>query len=130
MSVNNVESVIRTVLDKLVGISCRELPKKSLAAELFSEMNLLSKAQVREAMLASDSNVLHMDGTKYNFKEVGSFQVSTSSGSYTLGIEDMCNGQAQTYMGEVKDLLTLMSELFSPTDYNEDKNNFFFLLKL
>ncbi|XP_065647103.1 uncharacterized protein LOC136076967 [Hydra vulgaris] len=45
VSVNNVESVIRTVLQKMVGISCGTLPKKSLAAEFFSEMNLLSKAQ-------------------------------------------------------------------------------------
>jgi hypothetical protein len=47
VSVNNVESVIRTVLQKMAGISSGSLPKKSLAAEFFSEMNLLSKAQVR-----------------------------------------------------------------------------------
>ena len=101
VSVNNVELVIRTVLQKMAAISCGKLPKKSLAAEFFSEMNLLSKAQVREAMLDSTNNVLHTDGTKYNFKEVGSFQVTTSSGSYIFGIEDMFSGEAQSYFSEI-----------------------------
>ncbi|XP_065673154.1 uncharacterized protein LOC136090437 [Hydra vulgaris] len=118
VSVNNVESVIRTVLQKMAGISCGTLPKKSLAAEFFSEMNLLSKAQVREAILNSTHNVLHTDGTKYNFREIGSFQVTTSSGSYTFGIEDMFSGEAQSYFGELKNLLTDMSQIFSPEKKN------------
>ncbi|XP_065671383.1 uncharacterized protein LOC136089337 [Hydra vulgaris] len=117
-SVNNVESVIRTVLQKMVGISCGALPKKSLAAEFFSEMNLLSKAQVREAILNSTNNVLHTDGTKYNFREVGSFQVTRSSGSYTFGIEDMFSEEAQSYFGELKNLLADMSQIFSPEKEN------------
>ena len=92
--------------------------KKYFAAEFFSEMNLLSKARVREAMLDSTNNVLHTDGTKYNFKEVGSFQVTASSGSYTYGIEDMFSGEAQSYFGEIKNLLTDMSKLFSPEKDN------------
>ncbi|XP_065647057.1 uncharacterized protein LOC136076955 [Hydra vulgaris] len=131
VSVNNVESVIRTVLQKMVGISCGALPKKSLAAEFFSEMNLLSKAQVREAMLNSTNNVLHTDGTKYNFREVGSFQVTTLSGSYTFGIEDMFSGEAQSYFGELKNLLTDMSQIFSPEkeNYEDDLKKLIFSFK-
>ncbi|XP_065673357.1 uncharacterized protein LOC136090527 [Hydra vulgaris] len=131
VSVNNVESVIRTVLQKMAGISCGTLPKKSLAAEFFSEMNLLSKAQVREAILNSTHNFLHTDGTKYNFREIGSFQVTTSSGSYTFGIEDMFSGEAQSYFGELKNLLTDMSQIFSPEKekYEDDLRKLIFSFK-
>nr|XP_047138638.1 uncharacterized protein LOC124805782 [Hydra vulgaris] len=131
VSVNNVESVIRTVLQKMAGISCGTLPRKSLASEFFSEMNLLAKAQVREAMLNSTNNVLHTDGTKYNFREVGSFQVTTSSGSYTFGIEDMFSGEAQSYFGELKNLLTDMSKIFSPDkeNYENDLRKLIFSFK-
>ncbi|XP_065649637.1 uncharacterized protein LOC136078250 [Hydra vulgaris] len=131
VSVNNVESVIRTVLQKMAGISCGALPKKSLAAEFFSEMNLLLKAQVREARLNSTNNVLHTDSTKYNFREVGSFQVTTSSGSYTFGIEYMFSGEAQSYFGELKNLFTDMSQIFSPEkeNYEDDLRKLIFSFK-
>ena len=128
VSVNNVESVIRTVLSKLAGTTCSKLPKKSLTAELFAEMNLLLKVQVREAILSSN-NVLHCDGTKYNFNEVGSFQVTTSSGSYTLGIEDIFSGEAQLYFGEIKSLLYSMSKLVVPENYESDVQKLFFSFK-
>nr|XP_047132169.1 uncharacterized protein LOC124811083 isoform X1 [Hydra vulgaris] len=115
----------------MAGISCGTLPKKSLASEFFSEMNLLAKAQVREAMLNSTNNVLHTDGTKYNFREVGSFQVTTSSGNYTFGIEDMFSGEAQSYFGELKNLLTDMSKVFSPDkeNYENDLRKLIFSFK-
>ena len=39
-----------------------------------------------------------LDGAKYNFEEIGGFQVSTGSGSYTLDLENMPSGEAQTYL--------------------------------
>ena len=47
---------------------------------------------------------------EYNFNEVGSYQVNTSSGAYTLGIEDMYSGEASSYYDTFKDLLMEMNE--------------------
>ena len=79
-------------------------------------------------MLNSTNNVLHTDGTKYNFSEVAGFQVTTSSGSYTFGIEDMFSGQAQSYSGKLKNLLTDMSQIISPEKENYD-DDLIFLFK-
>ena len=88
VSVENIKCVIETVVERLSGKSCDRLPKKSLAAE----MNLISRAQVGEAILNSNNNVLHLDGTKYNFNEVGSFKVPTSSGEYIESIFTCLHG--------------------------------------
>ena len=122
VSVENIECVIESVLERLFGKSCERLPRKSLAAEMLAEMNLISKTQVGEAMLNSSNNVLHLDGTKYNFNEVGSFQVSTSSGSYTMGIEDMFSGEAQSYFNEIEGIFTSMANLISPGDSQYEKH--------
>ena len=50
VSVNNCEDVIRTVLKRLTNKNCGRLPKKSLAAEMFVEMKIVSCQQVREAI--------------------------------------------------------------------------------
>ena len=52
--------------------------------------------QVFEEIEEGDQSILHIDGTKYNLEEISGFQVSTGSGSYTLGLENMRSGEAQT----------------------------------
>ena len=84
------------------------------------EANIISKMQVREAMLSAENNILHTDGTRYNFKEVGSFQVNTSEGAFTLGIEDMFSGEASSYFETFKGILTELSGLVVPDDQVDD----------
>ena len=78
------------------------------------EANIISKIQVRKAMLSAENIILHTDGTRYNFKEVGSFQVNTSEGAFTLGIEDMFSGEASSYFEILKGILTELSGLVVP----------------
>ena len=70
--------------------------------------------------MSSDNNVLRADGTKYIFKEVGSFQVSTSTSGYTLGIEHMFSGEAQSYFNETKSLLYSLSKFIALEDQIEE----------
>ena len=116
VSVKNCGDLIRIVLKKLANVDIDKLPKKSLAATMLVEMETLAKLQVREVLLSNDNNVLHCDGTKYNFEEVGGFQVSTASGSYTLGIENMHSGEATTYMNTLQYILKDMAELVVPEE--------------
>ena len=72
---------------------------------------------------------MHVDGTKYNFEEIGSYQVNTSSGSYTIAIEDMFSGEASSYFNTMKDIFTDMSKLVVPEgqeDGDVQKNLFTF----
>ena len=105
VSVENCGEIIKNVLEKLGGKRVGRLPKKSSAAEMMVEAQIISKMQVCDAMLASTNNVLHTDGTKCKFSEIGSYQVATDSGSYTLGIEEMLSGEASTYMETFRRLI-------------------------
>lgn len=49
-----------------------------------------------------DQNFTNICVTKYNSDEIGGFQVSTGSGSYTLGPKNMHSKQAQTYFDTYK----------------------------
>ena len=55
----------------------------------------------------------NIDGTRYNLNEVGSYQVNTSSGSYTLG---MYSGKASSCMSTLKDIFLDISRLVVPED--------------
>ena len=80
-------------------LSCIKYLKKVLQQQMLVEIEALSKMQVFEEIEKGDQNILPIDGTKYNFEETGGFQVSTGSGgSYTLGLENMRSGEAQTYL--------------------------------
>ena len=62
---------------------------------------------------------MHTDGTKCNFEEVGGFQLSTESGSFTLGIETMRSGEADSYFETFKHMLEAMSSLVAPEEHAE-----------
>ena len=70
--------------------------------------------QVFEEIEEGDQNILHIDATKYNLEEIGDFQVSTGSGSYILGLENMRSGEAQTYFHTFKNILEDMASLVVP----------------
>lgn len=53
------------------------------------EVKLISQMQAVQAMISSDCNTLHMDGTKKSGLEYGCVQVSTDSGQYNLGFSKL-----------------------------------------
>ena len=122
VSVENCEEIIKNVLEKLGGKKIGRLPKKSSAAEMMVEAQIVSKMQVHDTMLASTNNVLHTDGTKYKFSEIGSYQVATDSGAYTLGIEEVIFGEASTYMETFRRLLNEVTALGAAENGNTDEN--------
>ena len=85
------------------------------------ESHMLALMQAGEAIAESEPNVLHLDGTKLNFEEIGSFQVVTDSGAYTFGIEDMMSGEAQCYFETFRDILKEASALLASTQECERK---------
>ena len=59
---------------------------------MLAEMEILSKVHVHEGVMKGSTNILHTDGSKCEFNEIGRFQVSTRSGSFTFDIEPMQSG--------------------------------------
>ena len=82
-------TILKTVLKNIVNIDLNNVPQKSLGATMLVEIEAFSKMQVFEEIEKSDQNILHIDGTTYNFEEIGGFQVSTGFGSYSLGLGNM-----------------------------------------
>ena len=82
-------TILKTVLKNVVHIDLNNVPQKSLGATMLVETEAFSKMQVFDEIEKSDQNILHIDGTTYNFEEIGGFQVSTGFGSYSLGLGNM-----------------------------------------
>ena len=114
VSVDKCGDLFKVILKKVAQIDVDKVPRKCLAAKIFVEIETLSKIHVLEEPLNGQKNVLHTDGTKYNFEEVGGFQISTGSGSFTLGIEPMPSGEADSYFETFKHMLEDITSLVVP----------------
>ena len=79
-------AILKTIFKNMVNVDLDKVPQKSLAATMLVETEALSKMQVFEEIEKGDQNILLIDGKKYN---IGGFQVSTGSGSYSLGLGNM-----------------------------------------
>ena len=104
----------------MANIDLEMVPGKRLTAEMLAEMEILSKMHVHEEVMKGSTNILHTDGTKYKFNEIGGFEISTGSGLFTLGIEPMQSGEADTYFNTFKYLLDDVSSLVVPEDQVDD----------
>ena len=128
VNVGNCGDLLKKIL-KMANIDVDRVPGKSLTAEMLAKMEILSKVHVHEEVMKGSTNILHTDGTKYKFNEIGRFQVSTGSGSFTLGIEPMQSGEADTYFNTFKHLLEDMSSLVVPEDQVDDNVKKIFTFK-
>ena len=98
VSINNCESVIRSVLYHLAGIDIGRLPQKATAASLMVESETLAKMQGGLSILQCENNTLQIDGTRKAFNEYATHNVTTGDGqSLSLGISDMSTGEAKSY---------------------------------
>ena len=103
---------LKAIFKKMIYVDLDKVPQKSLAAAMLVEIEALSKMQVFEETEKGDQNILHIDGTKYNFEEIGGFQVRT--GSHKLGLESMHSRETQTYFDTFKNILEDMASLVIP----------------
>ena len=107
-------TTFKNYFKKKVNVDLDKVPQKSLAATMLVEIEALSKMQVFQETEKGDQNILHIHGTKYKFEEIGGFQVSTGSGSYTLDLENMRSVEAETCLDTSKNILEDMASLVIP----------------
>ncbi|VDI03297.1 Hypothetical predicted protein [Mytilus galloprovincialis] len=77
VGVNNVEKMVRTVFEKLGGLKVERLPKRTFSEIMLVEAKALAQMQAAEAMLTSECNTLHTDGTKRGGHEFGGVQAES-----------------------------------------------------
>ena len=110
---NNVEKIVREVLEKIAGLEVDRLPKATFAKYMYWEARGLAQIQLAQELLSSneqekvDENLtLHSDGTtKYGYF-YGTFDVTTAAGeSRILGLREMHEGSASTQLETLKEVL-------------------------
>ena len=70
---------------------------------MLAESLVVAQAQLAEKLVSFQYNTLHSDGTTKFGEHYGAIEVSTESGTYTVGIRNMLSGSAQnTYSGCVQ----------------------------
>ncbi|CAC5426130.1 unnamed protein product [Mytilus coruscus] len=111
VGVKNIENVIKTVLEKLGGLKVERLPKKTFAEYMMVEAKALAQIQAAEAMLNSNFNTLHTDGTKRMGREFGGLQVGTDSGQLSLGISELVSGNTESFLKMIDQILSDMGSL-------------------
>lgn len=69
------------------------------------EARTVSHVQLAEQMPGEQFTTLHTDGTTKFGHKYGSYQVSTETSCYTLGLADMQSGTAVQTLGVLKQVL-------------------------
>ena len=108
---NNVENIIKNVLEKIGGISTEHLrlPKKTFAKYMFLEARGMAQAHVAEELLdgwQSQDRTLYSDGTSKFGYAYATFDIQTSSGeSRVVGLRDVSGGTAEEQLKVMKEVL-------------------------
>lgn len=117
VGVNNVEKVVRTVLTTLSGLKVDRL--LTFSEIMLVEAKAIAQMQEAEAMLTSDFNTLHTDGTKRSGHGFGGVQIGTSADQYSLGINEIVRGDTVSFRDLIYSVLSDMAKLL---EKNHDIN--------
>ena len=106
VGVLNVESIIRSVLQHCAGFSIKELPQKATLVRILAEMKGITYYQLAEMLSKEENLTLHSDGTTKFGEHYYSFQISTPTTSYSLGLAEMSTGSASHVLETFQQVLS------------------------
>ncbi|KAI8509787.1 hypothetical protein Bbelb_122150 [Branchiostoma belcheri] len=102
---NNVEWIIRTVLQKLGGLKCGRLPKYSTAQTMFAEARRLSQMHVADVVSKSDNITVGTDGTTKKHDKFGSVSFFTQQGQLVAGVTEQLSGKTEHQVDMFKKIM-------------------------
>ena len=111
VGLRNIESIIRSVLNKVAQKSIGRLPSYALASQMLAESLVVAQAQLAEKLATSHCSTIHSDGTTKFGEHYGAVEVSTKSGTYTVGIRNMFSVSAQNTLDVFKEILEDIDEI-------------------
>ena len=105
VTTKQIEPVIRSVLKNIASFEIDELPKPSTLTGMLAEMKCIAYQQISEEVNQHDHLTLHSDGTSKFGEHYSSYQISTESSSYSLGLCEMLTGSADLTLHTLKQIL-------------------------
>ncbi len=107
VGVNNVRSVIESVLTNLVHKKADRLPKRTAVCQMMLECLTVAQAQLGEQLGSEDGEhyTLQTDGTTKHGHHFSTFDLATSEETYTLGLRHVFSGSAQTTLDTFREIL-------------------------
>jgi len=105
VSTQNVEKVIRSVLQHIARMNVENLPKPTTLIEMTAEMKGLLCQQLAEQLTRTEDLTLQNDGTSKFGQHYGGFQVSLPDSSYSLGLCEMLTGSADLILKSLQMIL-------------------------
>jgi hypothetical protein len=105
ISVSKIDFVIRSVLS-VVDIDIDFLPSKSTAANITSELGLVARQQLTEEMNNITDCTMLRDATTKKGHHFYTTQIKTSDKTLTLGVKEVSDGKAQTYVSGVNEVVS------------------------
>ena len=104
VGVNNVNNIITEVL-RLSGKRPSRLPSRTLLEQMVFEGRAMSLVHISDLASTTEASTLHYDGTTKFGRKYGGFQLTTSSGQYTLSINDLESGSAEHTLDLLKQVI-------------------------
>ena len=105
VSTKQIEPVIRSVLKNIASFEVDELPKPSTLTGMLAEMKCIAYQQISDEVNQHDYLTLHSDGTSKFGEHYSSYQISTESSAYSLGLCEMLTGSADLTLNTLKQIL-------------------------
>ncbi|XP_062597563.1 uncharacterized protein LOC134258988 [Saccostrea cucullata] len=104
----HIAPIIEAVL-KLFDINVKNLPSKSTAAVLSSEMGVVARNQLNETLLTCTNTTMHRDATTKKGKHFYGVKFNTGEKILTAGVREVCNGKSETYVNCTKEIINDLS---------------------
>ena len=105
VGIHQVDPIIRSVLLNIAGMEVEKLPKPATLVRMLTELKCLSYQQIADELQDCKNITLHSDGTSKFGQHYGSFQISTDTTAYSLGLSEMLTGSAQQTLDLLKQIL-------------------------
>lgn len=128
VSINRVNSVINTVLQKLAGTIPSHLPSHGVLCRILAEAKFIAQSQVCDAILTNsdimnDKGVcLHSDGTTKFHREYESFQVTLPDGqTMSIGMSEVSSQTADSVFNSFRQTLSECAQAMSSSDTESQK---------
>ena len=109
VGVENVEKIVRTVIENLGGLQCGRLPKATFARCIYLEARRLAQFQLADEFFDgwdTSNRTLQSDGTSKHGYSYSTFDVTMGDGKVLVaGMRDMSGGTAETQFEVLREIL-------------------------
>ena len=107
VGVNNVKPVINAVLSNIARKHVDRLPGRTLLCDMMIECLTIAQAQLGEELSKDRENhfTLRTDGTTKYGEHFGTYDISTTDTTYSLGLRHVFSGSAQSTLDILVEIL-------------------------